>query len=591
MNSTPDKKNARRVWKKMMLCFLAPPVAIGLFYVVGGPFIVFPPQSLLIPSVEHGVAYWSTNPDYLKPFFGRAVVPSPPYARVTQEKAAGVRRVVMLGESAAAGFPVADFNLARLIQVEWNRRHPDERVEVINLATVAVNSHILRLMALEVLQLNPDLIILYAGHNEVIGPFGPASTFGLPGKSIETIRAQMYLRNTRIGQAIVALLRVFKPASTRPGEAWQGLNEFKDVQFTQDDPRLLPMYQHADINIREIAGIAREHGAACLIAIPAMNLNDWEPSGSEVEDAEREDVIASLRAGELERHRSALLVYRAAQIMHASEGIQAAWPLFRRACDLDTRRLRIDSRLQDQMRNIAADPGRVMVVDVDRWMHERHPGFFSDRQYFLEHVHLTFEGRAAVATRLVDGMTALWKGTPMDESPEAAAAWWNQMGEQSKELARRTLFTGYDEHDMWSMAWKLLRLEVFQSAEGMEARRSQLASHVIYLQNRAKLDWGPERIREAADEAVALNPDDPLVYFAAGRLLGITGQFDEADAMFRRGFALMPAHPESWLNYGMLSLARGNTDGAREALRVLEKNNHTNPGMDVLRQTLASPSP
>lgn len=574
------------IQKKIVLAVSAPVLAFFAFHAVLTVTGLFEPVTLFRTTQSGSTTYIRTNPDYVRAFFGKIRVPSPPYQWIQKEKPAGVRRVILLGESAAAGFPVTDFSLARLIQTEWHRRYPSERIEVINLATVAVNSHVLRLMAKEAMQLDPDLVILYAGHNEIIGPFGPAGKFGTHSESIHWIRARIALRNSRIGQALLALYgRFSSPAAIKEGE-WTGLNEFKDIAFSFDDPELSAMYRHAEINFRDIASMARIHGADCLIAIPAVNLNDWEPSGSETVTGNAEDVIADFRAGRLNNSRSADLVYRAARKIQEQEGISAAWPLYRQACDLDTRRLRADSRLRDLMRSMESDEERILMVDIDRWLHELNPGFYSDRAFFLEHVHLTFEGRAAAAIRMVDGMESLWKNQPLNEQPASIAGWWDQFRDRDRELRARTLFNGFDEHDMWSLTWKLLRLEVFQSAAGLEQRRNELASHATYLRNQAMLNGSPEMVREAALRAADLNPDDPLVHFTAGRLLGITGQFDLADASFRRGFSLLPNHSEAWLNYGMMSLAKKNPAGAREALAALERFDPNARGIEDLRKAV-----
>ena len=153
-----------------------------------------------------------------------------------------------------------------------------------------------------------------------------------------------------------------------------------------------------------------------------------------------------------------------------------AWPLYRRAADLDQQRFRADSRVRGLQEKIASDSGDgVALVDADRWLHELNPGLTNDREFFLEHVHLTMTGRAAVAELIVDGMAALWGVVPRDESAGSAAAWWDNFPSTAKALRRDVFFTGYDEHDMWSLAWKLLRLDVFADAQGLVQRRDELA--------------------------------------------------------------------------------------------------------------------
>jgi len=86
------------------------------------------------------------------------------------------------GGAAGGGYsqivPMEDFNLARLVEAAWALRHPGVRIEVVNLTMTGINSHALRRFLREAMAMEPDALVLYAGHNEAIGPFGPADRFG-----------------------------------------------------------------------------------------------------------------------------------------------------------------------------------------------------------------------------------------------------------------------------------------------------------------------------------------------------------------------------------------------------------------------------
>jgi len=333
------------------------------------------------------------------------------------------------------------------------------------------------------------------------------------------------------------------------------------------------MLANTEENFRDIVRRAQEHDAQVLFVVPAINLDDWPPVGSEPPDAGGVDaVLAAQDAGDFSGFRSAGLVYEAAEKREADGDMALAWPLYRRAADLDTQRFRVDSRIRDLQRKIASDSGpSVASVDADRWLHEHNPTFKTDRDFFLEHVHLTFAGRAALAELTVDGMAALWGLAPRDESAEAAVAWWQKFPEVEKEARRDTLFTGYDEHDMWSLAWKLLRLDVFADAPGLTQRREELAGQVRELQRRAVLGWDTTDIVIAYERAQLQNATDPVTHFTAGRLLGMRGEGERAEEAFQRGFALQPNHPDARLNYAAMQLTRGDTSAARASLNVLEK--------------------
>ncbi len=532
---------------------------------------LFRPPRLLEKVRHEGETYYTTNPAFARLFLGRANVPSPPPIWVAAKKPEGVRRVILLGESAAAGFPMTDYHLGRLIEARWRARFPGEPVAVINLSMVAVNSHALREFAREAMALDPDLIVLYAGHNEVIGPFGPAAKFGPPASSPALSRLSLAVRRTHTGRAVESFLRLFA-GKERP-QQWRGLDEFRGVSVAHDDPALDAMLVNTEANFRDITRRAIKHGAKVLLVAPAINLADWPPVGSEPPEAGGvEAVLAAQDAGDVSGFRSAALVYEAAQKRQADGDLSRAWPLYRRAADLDTQRFRADSRIRALPQKIASDSGPdVAAIDAGRWLHELNPTFAHDRDYFLEHVHLTFGGRAAVAELTVDGMAALWGLAPRDEGPDAVAAWWQSLPQAEAEARRDTLFTGYDEHDMWSLGWKLLRLGVFADAPGLVQRRDELAAKVRDLQRRATLGWDTIDIAVAYERAQLQNPRDPLTHFTAGRLFGLRGEGVRAEEAFQRGFALQPNYNDALLNHAAMQMSRGDTETARASLAALEK--------------------
>ena len=453
---------------------------------------------------------------------------------------------------------------------------------------VAVNSHALREFAREALALQPDMFVLYAGHNEVIGPFGPAAKFG-PALSWPLLaRAALAVRRTHVGTAVARSIAAITPSAASSGR-WQGLDEFLGVRIPHDDPALRGMLANTEENFRAIARMARENGAKVLFCLPAVNLNDWPPLASEPpEPGGTEAVLVAQEQGDISGFRSAALVYGAAREREKNGDMARAWPLYRRALDLDQQRFRADSGVRSVQEKVAADFGSdAAVVDADRWLHELNPRFGGDRQFFLEHVHLTMQGRAAVAELIVDGMAALWGLAPQRENETSIAAWWERLPASEQELRKDLFFNGYDEHDMWSLAWKLLRLGVFADAPGLVQRREDLAAITRDMQRRAVLEWDTPSLIAAYEAAVAVNEDDPLVHFTAARLLGLRGEGDLAEQAFARGFALRPNDAEGRLNYAAFQLQRGRADLARESIEALRRFDADVPGIARMEAALA----
>ena len=66
----------------------------------------------------------------------------------------------------------------------------------------AINSHVVLEIARDCAAHQPDLFVVYMGNNEVIGPYGPGTVFQQWSPSRKLIRANVWLKSTRVGQLL-----------------------------------------------------------------------------------------------------------------------------------------------------------------------------------------------------------------------------------------------------------------------------------------------------------------------------------------------------------------------------------------------------
>ncbi|MFM8459822.1 MAG: hypothetical protein ACKOB0_12950, partial [Chthoniobacterales bacterium] len=246
--------------KKLALAIAGPIVFLALLE--GFLFLTgqFEPVQLLRRATHEGRTYWTTNPDYGPFALRRPDSPMPHHVWLPEEKSEGKLRVVMLGESAVAGFPSEEYSLGRLTRVLWNENFPDQPMEMATVAMVGANSHLLRDFAIESMQMQPDVLVIYAGNNEVIGPYGPVSQFSGALSSQWMVRASMFVRNTRIGRAMESGINALASMlSGDDGKSWKGLDEHKESLLSTDDPALDKMLAQTRENFRDIIEAARQH--------------------------------------------------------------------------------------------------------------------------------------------------------------------------------------------------------------------------------------------------------------------------------------------------------------------------------------------
>jgi tetratricopeptide (TPR) repeat protein/lysophospholipase L1-like esterase len=496
----------RKVAPRLLLILAGPIVFFGLLegalYLTGR----FEPLAVVRQVKHQGKMFWTSEPRYGRFILQRENAPPPLQLWLPVDRKPGSLRVVMLGESAAAGFPLDEYNLGRVTRVLWDERFPGEPMEMATIAMTGVNSHILRVFAREAMQLEPDVVVLYIGHNEVIGPYGPISQFASALPSEKLSQLSLWVRNTRTGRAMERGLESVARLTTLAGEgSWIGLDEFGNSRMPADDPALDRMVGQTRENLRAIIRTALENGAKVLVCVPAVNLTDWPP----------------MATAEGPVDVSAQAAYDKARELEAAGQREEAWQFYRHACDLDLLRFRADSRVRQLQRDLVAEFSTpdVALIDADFWLHEWNPAFRSDEDYFLEHVHLTFEGRVAVASLIVDGLAELTGRAAADgvglRDFAGVEEWWGAFARRNAHARKALLFTDFDESQMWKMTEKLLGMNVFAGLSDREERRAAAKNRSETLLAAARERLSAERIRSAYDEASKLNSDEWIDHGAA----------------------------------------------------------------------------
>ena len=132
------------------------------------------------PIVEDGIQYKQINRSYLAPFFpaGSPMVPELRSTFVLEKKYQHSFRVLCLGESSMFGVPFQfSATIPALVRKQLRHLYPDSDIEVINLGASAINTNVIRAMVPEYLSLEPDLVLIYTGHNEYYGPEGVGASW------------------------------------------------------------------------------------------------------------------------------------------------------------------------------------------------------------------------------------------------------------------------------------------------------------------------------------------------------------------------------------------------------------------------------
>jgi tetratricopeptide (TPR) repeat protein len=507
------------------------------------------------------------NPKFGWRFFPSEVARAPWPLFLAARKPPGTVRIFVLGESAAMGDPEPSYGFARQLGQILQARHPDQTIEIVNAAMTAINSHVILEIARDCGPREGDFWLVFAGNNEVIGPYGAGTVFGRQALGLAAVRFSLALKSTRVVQLLARMSR-----SSREPANWEGLELFLGQQVPREDPRLKNVYANFAANLSDIAKLGRQSGATVLFATVPVNLRDSPPFASLHRPGLRPDELAEwekcfatgTRAQNEGRFDEALSAYRKAdqidgefaQLVFQRANCELelkqsalAETDFRLARDLDTLRFRTDSRINEIIREIAPAKG-VSLTDADQQFARRPEGIPGD-DLFYDHVHLNFTGNYRLAVLFATEFEKHWPGAQAPASPWLSEA----------EVARRLAFTDFDQRRINTEMRARLQQPPFAAQSNFRLRDEHWRETI------AALSAPPASLSSNYQAAVALAPEDWLLHANFARLLEAAGDDPRATAQWLEVARLLPDSPQAWASLGRLARIAGDQARAEDYLR------------------------
>jgi hypothetical protein len=228
-----------------------------------------------------GEDFYQENPSFAHQFYPAELNIGPLYNTFSAERERDHIRIYILGGSAAMGFPHRNHGLERHLQTLLQAALPEKRIEVINTAMTAVNSHVIYEVARSIPRNSGDFAVILLGNNEVVGPYGPA-TFGQNFLSnLTLIRTIQTLKRTRIWQVLYKTLNSISAKQAKEALKWEGMRMFTEQTLQQDDPRLARVYSHFEANLRDTVRVLNEKGLHVMLSTVPVNLRQQAPFASE----------------------------------------------------------------------------------------------------------------------------------------------------------------------------------------------------------------------------------------------------------------------------------------------------------------------
>ena len=228
--------------------------------------------------------------------------------------------------------------------------YPNTQIEVVNLGMTAVNSYTLLDLLQGVLNQKPDLILIYAGHNEYYGALGVGSVQSF-GSSRALIRLILYLDKFKTTQlvrnSIHWIVSLFASGNnTSSGTLMSRMAKDKYILLNSNEYNA--GVQQFKENLTDILQLIKDKNVPVILGRLVSNSRDQKP------------FISVNTPG----YKTADQVYEKAEDELKVNNFTKADSLFKLAKDLDALRY----RAPEKMNNIIDDLGKefqVPIVPID----------------------------------------------------------------------------------------------------------------------------------------------------------------------------------------------------------------------------------
>ncbi len=352
--------------------------------------------------------YYVMNPDASLIYFSdSANATRGNIERFAVHKSPGSLRIFVLGESTTAGYPYMH-NVAfhRWLQYRLMHTYPDRDIEIVNVALTAVNSYTVLNFGKEVLDYQPDAVLVYTGHNEYYGALGVGSTSRIVGNR-SLVEAMVFLRRFRLVQLLDATIRFIRGRSAAidtKENLMQRMAEKQEIPF--GSALFFNGVKQFQENMRDLCRIYSEHRTPLFLSTLVSNEKDQPPLIS----APGSDT--SVAAGQFKLGDSAL---------HAGNMVLAKHA-FCRASELDLLRFRAPDTMNGIIRRLCGEFSLdVHLVDTRGVFEAVSPGGILGKETLLEHVHPNIYGYALMSEAFYDVMKGAGMFRTMDVPARPAA--------------------------------------------------------------------------------------------------------------------------------------------------------------------------
>ncbi len=556
------------------------------------------------------------------------------YQEFPVEKAEGVTRIFCLGGSTTYGRPYND----KTSFCGWLREFlpavdPSRKWEVINAGGISYASYRVARLMDALTGFEPDLFVIYTGHNEFLEERTYEKLLGTPEfiRDIASLASRL-----RIYTLLSDLINTNKDVLDKEVDAILD-NSVGPEAYHRDDKLRDAVLEHLQVSLNRMSSIGQDKGAGIIFVTPASNIKDFSPFKSEpfesLDDSQiqqiaglKRTIVALLdndspaKAVELAKQglsldpRDADLLYYKGKAQLALGQIDEARKAFVAAKDEDVAPLRALSPVSGIVADAARENGNGLI-DFAAMIDKKAPYGIPGDELFLDHVHPSIEANRMLGLALVNKIIELgiastastWNEEviseitervegSIDEEANATALTnlsrvlnWAGKHDEALKLVKRATSINTDQHSLFQTVSVLMSSGQYEEALPYAKQAVQVMPNIASVRRSygvilAQLDRNKEAMKEL-ETAARLDPEMTGLYYHLGLVYSHLGYLDKAERTYRKVLKLEPDNADACNNLGILLAQRGELDAARDMFeRALEADpDHPDAGNNLER--------
>lgn len=310
-------------------------------------------------------------------------------------------RVFVQGASTVVGFPYyRGGSFPRMLKHRLAQTFPNKNIEVINTGITAVSSYTLWDFTNSIIKQKPDLVIIYAGHNEYYGALGAGSSISY-GSHPYVIKAYLKLKKLRLFQFIEnTYYKLIISKNPKPSERETTLMEVmaKQQRIPINSKVYIDGLKQYEINLNSILSTYKKHNIPVIISTLVSNEKDIKPFISD-SIPDREAFFEALSLDKKIVHniaqKNALAAYTLGQ-HYLEKNKDTAKMYLHLAKEQDFLRFRAPEKINSIIKTLSVTHD-VSLVDMEGIFESHSPFNIIGDELLTEHVHPNIMGQFIMA--------------------------------------------------------------------------------------------------------------------------------------------------------------------------------------------------